>query len=106
MPTWPFLLYNQLLLVPTVLLIAKGSTRRPFSMGRALSLGLAAALACSSIFALLIAVLVLALRIPELKLIQWLDLPFFNFGLVPLLAALTLIWTLWNQLEGHKLRDS
>jgi hypothetical protein len=97
MPTWPFLAYNDLLLLPAALLIAKGWNMRVSVMPRALAFLLAGALACSSAFALLIALVVVVLRIPATRLTPWLDLPFFSFALVPLLASMALIWILWKE---------
>jgi hypothetical protein len=104
MPTWPFLVYNDTMLVPAALLIAKGWNMGPSPIRRVLSFLSAGVVACGSAFALLIALAVLVLRIPETRLMQWLDLPFFNFALVPLLASMTLIWILWKERLGdHRL---
>lgn len=94
-PVWPALQYNQLLLIPAVLVIVH---HWPDKLRRAqwrLSMLALAMLGFSSVGALIVSLAVLLFRIPVERL-GWAELPLFNFAVVPFLTTAALVALLWS----------
>jgi hypothetical protein len=99
-PVWPVLQYNQLLLIPAVLVIIRHWPNEFWR--RSLSMVTLAMLGFSSVGALLVSVTVLLLRVPVERL-RWAELPLLNFALVPFLTSAALVGILWKAIPHSEL---
>jgi hypothetical protein len=95
-PIWPALQYNHLLLIPAMLVIACKWTTGLSGRGRMLSFLVAATSGFSSVGALLVSLAVLVFRVRVEQLGHAVELPLFNFAIVPLLVPIALAGVLWN----------
>lgn len=95
-PVWPAVQYNQLLLIPAVLVIVRQWPERAHKTQWRLSMLALAILGFGSVSALGVSLVVLVFRIPVERL-AWPALPFFNFAVVPFLMIAALVALLWNQ---------
>jgi len=94
-PVWPALQYNQLLLIPAVLVIVRHWPDKLRRTQWRLSLLALAMLGFSSVGALIVSLTVLLFRIPVERL-GWAELPLFNFAVVPFLTTAALVALLWT----------
>lgn len=95
LPTWPALQYNQLLLIPAVLVIVRYWPEKLRRTQWQLSTLALFAVGFSSVGALAVSVRVLAFKTPVAQL-GWAELPFFNFAVVPFLMVAALVVLLWK----------
>jgi Glycosyltransferase family 87 len=101
LPMWPALQYNQLLLIPAVLVIVRHWPDKLRRTQWRLSTLTLAMLGFSSVGALIVSLTVLLFRIPVERL-GWAELPLFNFAVVPFLFTAALIALLWNAVVRGK----
>lgn len=102
-PTWPALQYNDLLLIPAVLVIANDWNDRLSRRQRQLATLALATLGFSSIAALFVSAVVLIFRIYVDRLGHWVELPFFNFALVPFMVTIVMAGILWSRARAREL---
>jgi hypothetical protein len=108
LPIWPALQYNQLCLIPAVLVIIDRYRIPLAARLRTLSAVALATVAFSSAGAFFVAAAVLVFRIPVQRLGHWIELPLFNFAVAPLMLAIVLIGVLWETVpaEPAQVQDS
>lgn len=94
-PIWPALQYHHILLIPAALVIVYRIKEGSASQ-RALSFLALTTLGFSSAGALIVSVAVFGFRVPAERLGHLLELPLFNFSVVPLMISVALIGLLWN----------
>lgn len=95
-PVWPALQYNQLLLIPAVLVMLRHWPAKLRRLQWRLSILALGMLGLGSVGALIVSVTVLVFRIPMERLGCWVELPLFNFAVVPFLTTAALVALLWN----------
>jgi Glycosyltransferase family 87 len=93
-PIWPALQYHHLLLIPAALVMVHLWTRVS-KRQKLLSFLALAALAFSSIGALVVSAAVLMFRVPIGRLGHLVEMPLFNFSIVSLTTTAALIGLLW-----------
>jgi hypothetical protein len=101
-PVWPALQYDQLLLIPAVLVMIRHRTNDLSSSKRILSMVALAAIGFSSAGALFVSISVLVFKVPPERLGHWIELPLFNFAVVPLMIPTVLVGLLWTAVAHHE----
>lgn len=101
-PVWPAAQYNQLLLIPAVLVIVRQWPDRAHKTQWRLSTLALAMLGFSSVTAMGVSLIVLVFKIP-IERPDWPALPLFGFAVVPFLILTALVAVLWNQVLGGQI---
>jgi hypothetical protein len=95
-PTWPALQYNQILLVPAALVLARMCTQEIAAPRRVLSFFTLGVFAFSSVGALFVSVATLVFKVPVAQLGNGAELPLVNFAVAPFGAVAVMTYIYWT----------